>query len=274
MNKIIGILAITSLASATAIAQLASCTRPINDNARVLSVSEMASLSNEISNLGRDGVDVRIITDDNATIPVENYAPSMARSCREWQNTGGGVKNNLVVLVNYPKQKKINLVSGKEYASTLNQNVVNDIKTNFIIPQLKNGAFGAGYLAGLEQIELRVAKKIGAGGTSNGGTVVIDHSVHTSANYSKVWVMFLFLLFLVGLGYLSFWLYTKNSARRLAQLNAITARTDVNNLITRLSAKLTEQTALGVAVTAARHTLDQITEELADYGNNFSTVSK
>ena len=272
MKNILSVVVFASLASVPVLAQLTNCTAPITDNAHVLTSSDVASLSTVISNLKSDGADVHLITDESST-PIENYAPSMARSCRNWQNQAGGVKNNLIVLVNYPRQKKINLVSGSEYNSVLNQRVRDDIKGNFIVPRLKSGAFGAGYLAGLEQVELHLASRTVAAASGSGVPVVIDHSVHAATDYSGFFSFLkwsLFLLFLGGIVFLIIkWVHAQSS-RKVAQLNATASRNEVTDTINRLSAKLAEQSALGIAVTKAQGELDLISEHVSAVASNLT----
>jgi uncharacterized membrane protein YgcG len=278
--QLLHVVALLAIAISPVFAQQADCNAPINDVAHVLNTSDVAAISNALGQLKAVNADGRVITtNENYPMPID-YAKAMKSKCSSWVNS-----SNLVLFFLFPDKKKMDVLSQGSFKSgALNTNVTTAIKTNYIGPNFGSKQYGLGFVNGIQQAAVR----INAFNHSAERPVVNDHRTIINNNkpktdYSGLWKVFevLILLALVIVGVIvGFKIYNSRKERKLAHLDAISARNSATSLLSRLTDALKEKAALGVKVSASQAELDSLAAEFANLGVSLqydpsdSTLSK
>jgi uncharacterized protein len=147
-------------------------TGQVVDNANLLTVQQEASLSISLAALEtKDSDQVVVVTVTSLQgLEIEDFAN---RLFRHWQ-IGQKTKNNGVLLVVAPKERKVRIEVGYGLEGTLTDGQSSDIVQKTILPQFRRGDFGGGIMAGVKEIEAvlledpaEVAKRAKGGGRSN-----------------------------------------------------------------------------------------------------------
>lgn len=203
------------------------CSTAVNDFAHVLNISTVQAA---VSALAAKGADPKVITDNDYSGTPGQEVNAYHRNCVEWQSAGGGVKNNLVVLVVFPNRHKVGLFTGQEWATAINSSVV---CTQYMIPAFKDGDYTRGIVNGLTQS----ATMIQGFQTSvlHPGTTTVQEQ---ATDFSGLWQFFEWLLVvgvLVAFIVIAWKLYKyyteRSAARNAAQQDAVNARDEVANYV-------------------------------------------
>jgi uncharacterized membrane protein YgcG len=103
--------------------------------------------------LAAKGADPRVILDDTSKTTPEQYVATLQKECPSWQSASGGVKNNLIVFLVFPKRHAAGLFVGNEFGRALNTSV---IRTQFMAPAFRDGDWTRGMIAGMSQAAVQI----------------------------------------------------------------------------------------------------------------------
>jgi uncharacterized membrane protein YgcG len=200
-----------------AYAQTPDCNAPITDNTNVLG-SKKFDVNAAIISLASKGADPKVIVDDPSITP-EQYVESARRSCSSWQSASGGVKNNLVVFLVFPKHHKMGVFVGNEFGKALNTSA---IRSQFMAPAFKDGDWARGLISGINEAGVQIE----AFQTSalHPGTTVVTQQPTDFSGLWKVLGWGVVTIFLIGVWGLV--VYYRNRRRESidAQQRAVQAR--------------------------------------------------
>lgn len=220
-------------------AQVIGCSDTVVDYAQVLG-DKTSSVLDAARPLANEGADVRVITISPGMMAadgtVDNVVAHIQRSCVTWQSPNHGIKSNLLVLAVAPKERKMAIMYAKD--GTLAKAIAGHddrIKKDYMGPYFKTGDWAAGLIAGEQQLTKRL-------------TAAHDETLHpqvsTTTNviqptdYSGLWTVFKWLLFLTGIGLLVWvcvWLWRKVEAARqeivTARARAVASRNNAARAI-------------------------------------------
>lgn len=223
----------------TGIAYGQDCNALVNDEAGV--IKEPARISIAAAGLINQGADVKIITVANLArygnrlSDVEKF---YERYCPEWQAGNGSRKANLFAVIVAPNQRKKNVFFGGAYAGALpNEDIVNTIFSQAANSYFRNGEFGDGIAAALNDFNNKV---LAFHDQAKHPTVVTQ----AATDLKPIAGSFNFLFILLGIGAL------------LGLILYLRARTKKNNE----EAKATQQEAIQAQQEASRLFLAANTE--------------
>ncbi len=213
MRKIL----ITTLFLFASAAFAADCNSPIVDNANVLG-NRKFDVNAAIIALSAKGADPKVITDDPNITP-EQYVEAARRECPSWQSANGGVKNNLIVFLVFPKHHKVGLFVGDEFGKALNTSA---IRSQFMAPAFKDGDWARGMMSGINEAGVQIE----AFQTSalHPATTVVHQE---ATNFSGLWRWLdavLLLIALIAAWGLFVYYRKKGQEARDAQQRAVQAR--------------------------------------------------
>ena len=154
-------------------------TGQVVDGANLLTAQQEASLSISLAALEDKSTDqVVVVTVPSLQgYPIEDFAN---RLFRHWQ-IGQKTKNNGVLLVVAPNERKVRIEVGFGLEGTITDGVSSDIIQNTILPQFRRGDFGGGVMAGVKDIEdtltldpAELAKRAKGGGRDRNPSSWVD----------------------------------------------------------------------------------------------------
>jgi len=216
------VLAVVFLFAASAFAY--DCESPIVDKVSIL--GGQTQIATALVSIRAKGGDPRVITDDPDITP-EMYVRDVKDQCQSWQSASGGVKNNLIVFLVFPKHHKIGLFVGQEFAKALNTSV---IRSQFMAPGFKDHDWTRGFVSGINQAAIQI-EAFQTSSLHPGTTVVTEQPT----DLSGLWTFLKWLLFLAVLGGIAaLVIYFRNRRREQkdAQQRAVQARNDAAERIT------------------------------------------
>jgi uncharacterized membrane protein YgcG len=256
------------LAAVSAFAQ--DCDKTVVDGAGVLGgkTSEVAAKAQMI--VAQSG-DVRVVTLGNLPGTLEQYVQQRKEACPSWQNTSGGVKSNLVVLVVAPAARKFGVFFGTGWDGALKDSVPN-IKSQFMAPAFRDGDWARGLIQGEEQVGNRLKAFNEAALHPQQTTVEND-----AADLNGLWTVLgwtLGVTLLVSLGVMLYRVRKRREAERqeieAAQQEAQQTSAAVADKLSKINVSLAQRKALDEDVTATQRAVDLIAEQYARYANTLS----
>lgn len=203
------------------------CKDPIVDEISALSSNDITRIEHSRDALVAAGADVRVQIissfhrnpEGEMNKSIEAYKSQMLGKCKSWQAADGGMKNNLILILVAPKQKKTYFGAGGQWDHTLSADrksqVVDTMNARF-----RDGKIPDGIVAGIDHTADLVSVKP----SQEGKPVTINHAADYSG-FSSFLKWALFLAALGGIIAFLLWLYRQNEARRAAQRNAQAERT-------------------------------------------------
>jgi uncharacterized protein len=140
-----------ALAAAAADPQFPALSGSIVDEAHLLTTEQRAALSTSLASLEERSSDqVVVVTVPSLQgYPVEDYAN---RLLRHWQ-IGQKGKNNGILLVVAPNDRKVRIEVGYGLEGTITDGLSSQIIQNRILPLFKRGDFATGIFNGVKDIE-------------------------------------------------------------------------------------------------------------------------
>lgn len=282
MKRTFAVLALATIASVgPAFAQAANCDARITDNAHVVSPSDLSNLNAAIAKLVDINADPHVITDNSTAFAnTDLYVADMLKNCATWRSpfaSGVVPKSNLVVFIVQPNNRKsgLGIYPGASYSKSLNADVRSDIKTNFIVPAFRTGNFAFGLTQGVNQAAIRIAAFTTAAAHPAAGpvTTITHQATDLSGLFTFLWIAFIVIVVVVGIGFLLNYLSSRNRAKRekkKAQLDAIQAREKVKNLLASIGDTLRTQATLGVKVLRAQTQFDNASAEFSSLASQVS----
>lgn len=224
LYRIAAIFMVSSLFAMPAFAD--KCKDPIVDEVSALSSGDLERVERARTALTASGADVRVqvISSFHRTPSgemnksIEAYKDQMLGKCRSWQAADGGMKNNLVLVIVAPKQKRTYVGAGSQWDRTLSQDRKSQI-VNTMNARFRDGKVGDGIVAGLAHMTDLASVKP----SQENRPVTINQAGDYSGISSFLkWALFLAALGAIVLGGL--WFYRQHERRRTAQRNAQTER--------------------------------------------------
>ncbi len=161
MNVLLGFLLafVLALPAVAADAPLPELTQPVNDFAHVVDPASAAAMSRMIESLQAASGDVVVV----ATIPTfEPYGDIRDYAVKLFENHGRGVgekgkDNGLLVLVSV-KEHRAWIEVGYGLEAFVTDGFAGETTRNYMIPQFRQGNYGAGLVAGVQHLIGRIAE--------------------------------------------------------------------------------------------------------------------
>jgi uncharacterized protein len=159
-------LSATSLAAAPD-RSLPLLTQPVNDFAGVIDSATAAQMDRMIRTLKAATGDVVVV----ATVPdIDGYGDIREYANKLFENQGRGIgdkgKDNGLLILLALKERKVWIEVGYTLEQWVTDGFAGETSRNYMVPQFRNSAYGAGLLAGTERIIGRIAQ--GRGVTLDG----------------------------------------------------------------------------------------------------------
>ncbi len=154
-------------------------TGQVVDDANLLTTQQEAALSISLAALEDKATDQLVVVTVPSLqgYPIEDYAN---RLFRHWQ-IGQKTKNNGVLLVVAPNERKVRIEVGYGLEGTITDGLSSTIIQNTILPRFRRGDFGDGVVAGVKDIEdallgdpAEVAKRAKGGGRDRNASSWVD----------------------------------------------------------------------------------------------------
>jgi len=171
--------------------------------------------------LSAKGADPRVILDDTAWLTPEQYVAVLEKACPSWQSADGGVKNNLIVFLVFPKRRKVGLFVGNEFGKAINASVV---RSQFMAPAFRDGDYARGFIAGINEVGVEIEAFQTA--ALHPTTTVVNRQ---ATDFSGLWKWLdglLILAFLIGAWGLAVYYRNRRREARDAQQRAVQARNE------------------------------------------------
>ena len=140
-------------------ADVPALTAPVNDFAHVIDARSAAGIEQLIRALKAKSGDVVVV----ATVPsVEPYGDIREYATKLFENGGRGIgdkgKDNGLLIVLSLKQRKVWVEVGYDLESFITDRFAGETSREVMVPEFRNGAYGAGLLAGTARIVGRIAR--------------------------------------------------------------------------------------------------------------------
>jgi uncharacterized protein len=147
-----------SLAVAAA-ADLPELTQPVNDFAHVIDARSAAEMDRTIRALKDATADVVVV----ATVKsIEPYGDIQEYANKLFENHGRGIgekgKDNGVLVLLALDQRKVWVEVGYSLEQWITDGFAGETSRRYMVPEFRNGRYGAGLLAGVERIVGRIAQ--------------------------------------------------------------------------------------------------------------------
>ena len=134
-------------------------TQPVNDFAHVIDPSSAAALDSLIRSLQRASGDVIVVA------TVESYAPYgdiREYAVKMFENRGRGIgqrgRDNGLLVVLAVKERRVWVEVGYDLEEYVTDGFAGETSRQFMVPDFRRGAFGAGILAGVTRLAARIAE--------------------------------------------------------------------------------------------------------------------
>jgi uncharacterized protein len=155
---------------------------PINDDAKVLSVSQVESLSNELLRQEKEtGNQIVVLT--IPTLGGQDISQFAIETAKRWK-LGQKDKDNGVLFVAAIKEHKTWITVGRGLEGTLTDVVCRHILADQVKPQFKAGDFHAGIKVAIEAIDANIHGRVVPGAVGAGTAVVAGAAV---ASFWSTW---------------------------------------------------------------------------------------
>ena len=177
------ILALTSarpVTPQTVAASLPELTEPVNDFTHVIDGESATAMERMIRALLAKTGDAVVV----ATVPtIEPYADIREYAVKLFENHGKGIgakgKDNGVLILLAVKERGVRIEVGYDLEQFITDGFAGETSREYMVPEFRNGRYGAGLLAGTERVVGRIAQgrnvtldgvRVPAERTDRGGT--------------------------------------------------------------------------------------------------------
>jgi uncharacterized protein len=145
--------------AAAPVETLPALTEPVNDLARVIDPASAVAMDQMIRQLKAATGDVVVV----ATVPtIEPYSDIREYATKLFENRGRGVggkgMDNGLLIVLAPNERKVQIEVGYALEQWITDGFAGETIRQYIIPEARNGRYGAGLLAGTTRIIARIAE--------------------------------------------------------------------------------------------------------------------
>ena len=197
MKNVGGALLLLFVAVAAGADDLPQLTQPVNDFAHVIDAQSAAAMDNMIRELKDTTADVVVV----ATIKtVQPYGDIREYANKLFENHGRGIgekgKDNGVLILLAMDERKVWIEVGYTLEQWITDGFAGETSRQYMVPEFRNGRYGAGLLAGTERVVARIAQ--GRNVTLRGVRPVRTpaRSTGTSIPFRYVILVFIAILFL------------------------------------------------------------------------------
>jgi len=178
----------TLLVAASALAQeLPTLTAPVNDFANVIDPSSEAAMEGLIRSLEQASGDVVVVATIDTFAP---YGDLREYAVKLFENGGRGIgqrgKDNGLLLVVAVTDRQVWIEVGYDLEQFVTDGFAGETSRQFMAPEFRRGAYGAGVLAGVSRLIARIAERrnvtiqgvrpeptVGVPSVGSGGTVLV-----------------------------------------------------------------------------------------------------
>ena len=179
-----------------AAADLPELTQPVNDFAHVVEPANLAAMDDMIRRLKAATGDVVVV----ATVPdIEGYGDIREYANRLFQNRGKGIgekgQDNGVLILLALKERKVWVEVGYVLEQWITDGFAGETSRQDMVPEFRNGNYGAGLQAGTERIIGRIAQ--GRGVTLEGVRVPREPARQTGGSGIPFWVIILVFIIIM-----------------------------------------------------------------------------
>jgi uncharacterized protein len=135
-------------------------TQPVNDFARVIDPDSAAKIDELIRSLQKASGDVVVVATVDTFQPygdIREYAVKM------FENHGRGIgqkgKDNGLLILLAVKDRQVRVEVGYDLEEFITDGYAGELSRKVMVPDFRNGAYGAGLLAGVTRIAARIAQR-------------------------------------------------------------------------------------------------------------------
>ena len=135
-------------------------TQPVNDFARVIDPESAAKMDDLIRSLQRASGDVVVVATIDTFMPygdIREYAVKM------FENGGRGIgqkgKDNGLLILLAVKDRQVWVEVGYDLEEFITDGYAGELSRKAMVPEFRNGNYGAGLLAGTSRIASRIAER-------------------------------------------------------------------------------------------------------------------
>lgn len=166
----------------------------VNDFANVIPQQyedEIDAIAREI--WGKTGTAIVVATIETLG---DNYIEDYATRLYETWGIGKKGEDKGVLILNAIEERKIRIESGYGVEGILPDGLLGQIRDNYLIPYLREGDFGAGFLNTVKVIASIIAEDAGV---EINGQIPVDSLTHPKEQKAPTWIVFIVFLFVVFL---------------------------------------------------------------------------
>jgi uncharacterized protein len=180
-----------------AAADLPELTQPVNDFAHVVDPANAAVMEEMIRKLKAATGDVVVV----ATVPdIEGYGDIREYANKLFANHGKGIgekgKDNGVLILLALKERKVWVEVGYTLEQWITDGFAGETSRLYMVPEFRNGNYGAGLRAGTERIIGRIAQ--GRGVTLEGVRVPRERARQTGGGIPSWVIILVFIVILIA----------------------------------------------------------------------------
>jgi len=159
MKHVAGALLLLFVAVAAGADDLPQLTQPVNDFAHVIDAQSAAAMDNMIRELKDTTGDVVVV----ATIKtIQPYGDIREYANKLFENHGRGIgekgKDNGVLILLAMDERKVWIEVGYTLEQWITDGFAGETSRQYMVPEFRNGRYGAGLLAGTERVVARIAQ--------------------------------------------------------------------------------------------------------------------
>lgn len=178
-------------------ADLPELTAPVNDFAHVIDPANSAAMDDMIRKLKAATGDVVVV----ATVPdIDGYGEIREYANKLFQNNGRGIgekgKDNGVLILLALKERKVWVEVGYTLEQWITDGFAGETSRQYMVPEFRNGSYGAGLQAGAERIIGRIAQ--GRGVTLEGVRVPRERARQTGRGIPFPVIILIFIIVMIA----------------------------------------------------------------------------
>jgi uncharacterized protein len=200
---VLAVAAINASAQASASTALPELTQPVNDFAKVIDPRSAAEMERMIRALQETTGDVVVV----ATVPtVEPYGSVKEYAVKLFENHGRGIgqkgKDNGILILLALKERRVEVEVGYDLEQWITDGFSGETSRDYMAPELRNGRYGAGLLAGTERIIGRIAqgRNVTLDGVRTPRRTTTQRGSGTPVGISTIFWIFIAILIISRLG--------------------------------------------------------------------------
>jgi uncharacterized protein len=176
----------------TSAAPLPVLTEPVNDFARVIDAPSAQEIDRVIRTLKAASGDVLVVV----TVPtVAPYANVREYALKQFENGGRGIgdkgKDNGALIVVGVQERRVEIEVGYGLEPFITDGFSGETSRQYMVPEFRNGRYGAGILAGVQRLAGRIAQGRNVQLT---GVEIPRERRRTTPQFSSSWVILIFII--------------------------------------------------------------------------------